>query len=148
MFHHLKPLYRDGLICHMQLAIPPGHRSITVEGKDPSIESWLEESVLDEQQLTRTAKGNLTMSALLWSSVYFSPLTLSAHVRSLIALNHLLPLQQQVIELIRRASNQILLEKEVQHFCFSSLLQSEQVQWSLPTRTLLAIPQCMLMAFW
>ena len=126
VFHHLKPLYRDELICHMQLAIPPGHKTLE-RGSSLASSSQL---LGQDEGLSSSARGgsrsNLTMSALLWSNSFFSPLRLPAPVRSLMALHHLLPLQHQATELLRSAPNNILLEEEVRHFCTAKLLNSDQ----------------------
>ena len=115
VFHHLKPLYKEELICHMQLAIPPGLKTAAQLGSE------------EAPRAARTSlKSNLSMSALLWSSAYFSLRRLPDTVRSLMAANHLLPLQQEAIELLRSAPNSILLEEEVRHFFVSKLLDSEQ----------------------
>lgn len=126
VFHHLKPLYREDLICHMQLAIPPGHKAFDRRSGTVS-------KIFGQEGTVPAARGggraNLTMSALLWSSRFFSPLRLPAAVRGLMTLHHLLPLQQQAIELLLSAPNNILLEQEVRHFCTSKLLTSEQAPY-------------------
>ncbi|KAL8448312.1 hypothetical protein Emed_003842 [Eimeria media] len=136
VFHHLKPLYRDDLICHMQLSIPPGHKSlmrlspsdVSAANKKGRVESSLTEGGPSPRSRGGggAPRANLTMSALLWSSKFFCPLRLPAAVRGLMTLHHLLPLQQQAVELLRSAPNCILLEDEVRHFCTSRLLNSDQ----------------------
>lgn len=75
-----------------------------------------------------SVRTNLTVSALLWSSAFFSPLRLPAQLRGLVALQHLLPLQQQALRLLHNAPNNILLEEEVRQFCISKLLTSEEAR--------------------
>ncbi|KAL8433912.1 hypothetical protein ACSSS7_003517 [Eimeria intestinalis] len=131
VFHHLKPLYRDELICHMQLSIPPGHKTLmrlspsdapTPKTKKGTVDSRLGEggpAPLRSRGGGKPPRANLTMSALLWSSRFFSPLRLPADVRGLMTLHHLLPLQQQAVELLRSAPNCILLEDEARYLRFS-----------------------------
>ncbi|CDI85410.1 hypothetical protein, conserved [Eimeria praecox] len=101
VFHHLKPLYRDELICHMQLAIPPTHK--LGRGGGPSRGKGGPPDAQGPEEALRgpggpgapgtpgaspsrgAARTNLTVSALLWSSAFFSPLRLPTHLRGLVA---------------------------------------------------------------
>ncbi|OEH73726.1 hypothetical protein cyc_00686 [Cyclospora cayetanensis] len=129
VFHHLKPLYRDDLIYHMQLSIPPAHKATESEvqrcgrrGLSTLGNTQLQRIGQDESLVVGRGtpqKTNLTMSALLWSTSFFSPLRLPIHIRGLMTLIHLLPLQQCATQLLRSAPNNILLEDEAPYLRFS-----------------------------
>ncbi|KAL8433062.1 hypothetical protein Efla_006261 [Eimeria flavescens] len=139
VFHHLKPLYREELILHMQLAIPPGHKGPSqqqsateaLRAGAPSASPGLLLPRAERKAGAAAAaaaggrgggggpRANLTMSALLWSSKFFSAHRLPAAVRGLATLHHLLPLQQQALELLQGAPNGILLENEAPYLRFS-----------------------------
>lgn len=109
----------------MQLAIPASHKA-----SDPSFlpSSFAFRGAPGASNPRQGGRTNLTMSALLWSSHSFAPHRLPAHIRCLIALRHLLPLQQLARELLQKAPNQILLEEEVKHLCTMKLFSSDQVR--------------------
>ncbi|KFG52127.1 hypothetical protein TGFOU_404300 [Toxoplasma gondii FOU] len=104
VFHHLKPLYRQALVTHMQLPLPASAR--------PSA----------------CARGpaNLTMSALLWHYRFFDFPRLPSQVQATVSLHHLLPLEHQVVEMLQRAPTHVMLESEVHAFCLEAFTTSER----------------------
>ncbi|KEP67717.1 UNVERIFIED_CONTAM: hypothetical protein HHA_228070 [Hammondia hammondi] len=104
VFHHLKPLYRQALVTHMQLPLPASARPSAC-ARGPS---------------------NLTMSALLWHSRFFDFPRLPSQVQATLSLHHLLPLEHQVMEMLQRAPMHVMLESEVHAFCLEAFTTSER----------------------
>ncbi|PHJ25798.1 b-block-binding subunit of tfiiic protein [Cystoisospora suis] len=102
VFHHLKALYKEGLIMHIQLPLPASLRPSHQRG------------------------SNLTMSALLWHWRFFDLSCMPPEIQGMVSLHHLQPLQQQVLEMLREAPSQAILESEIHEFCLSAFTSSER----------------------
>nr|CEL68800.1 TPA: hypothetical protein BN1204_045340 [Neospora caninum Liverpool] len=104
VFHHLKPLYRQGLVTHMQLPLPASSR--------PSAAS--------------RGSSNLTMSALLWHFRFFDFPRLPSQIQATVSLHHLVPLEHQVVEMLQGAPMHVMLESEIHAFCLEAFTTSER----------------------
>lgn len=104
VFHHLKALYKEGLIMHIQLPLPASLRPSHQRG------------------------SNLTMSALLWHWRFFDLRCMPPEIQGMVSLHHLQPLQQQVLEMLREAPSQAILESEIHEFCLNAFTSSERVR--------------------
>ncbi|PFH34999.1 hypothetical protein BESB_058860 [Besnoitia besnoiti] len=105
VFHHLKPLYRQGLVTHMQLPLPASARPSSFSAKGTS---------------------NLTMSALLWHYRFFDFSRMPRQIQATVSLHHLKPLEHQVVEMLKEAPMHAMLESEIHAFCLNAFTTSER----------------------